>query len=110
MSDATKDGQSSLESRIRQKAHDIWEREGRPEGRGQEHWDMASELIAQQDNAGLARQANPSKGSDDAPLHDQPVEPAFIAENQGEVPGLTDQGEQGDLAPSHRNQRKARER
>ncbi|WP_119677352.1 DUF2934 domain-containing protein [Indioceanicola profundi] len=101
---------NSLEDRIRQKAHDIWEREGRPEGREREHWDMASELIAQHDNAAMTRGPNPSHGPDDVATRDQPVEPAFIAENQGEVPGLTDQGEQGNLAPSHQNQREAAER
>ncbi len=27
--------------RIRERAHEIWEREGRPEGRDVEHWQMA---------------------------------------------------------------------
>lgn len=31
--------------RIRQRAHEIWEREGRPQGREQEHWDRASREI-----------------------------------------------------------------
>lgn len=29
------------EERIRRRAHEIWEREGRPEGREREHWDQA---------------------------------------------------------------------
>jgi hypothetical protein len=33
------------EERIRQRAHEIWEREGRPEGREQEHWDQAVQEI-----------------------------------------------------------------
>ncbi|UCI28178.1 DUF2934 domain-containing protein [Mesorhizobium sp. B2-8-5] len=33
------------EERIRQRAHEIWEREGRPEGRQQEHWDQAVQEI-----------------------------------------------------------------
>jgi len=31
---------------IRARAHEIWEREGRPEGRHIEHWEMASAEIA----------------------------------------------------------------
>ncbi|WP_246682875.1 MULTISPECIES: DUF2934 domain-containing protein [unclassified Mesorhizobium] len=31
------------EERIRQRAHEIGEREGRPEGRQQEHWDQAGQ-------------------------------------------------------------------
>lgn len=95
--------------KIRQKAHDIWEREGRPEGRERDHWDMASELVAQEENAAATRRPNPAKGPDAVALHDKPVEHAFIAENQGEVPGLTDQGEQGPLAPSRTTRREARE-
>jgi hypothetical protein len=31
--------------RIRQRAYEIWEREGRPHGRDEEHWRMAAEEI-----------------------------------------------------------------
>ena len=31
---------------IRARAHEIWEREGRPEGRHIEHWEMASAEVA----------------------------------------------------------------
>jgi hypothetical protein len=40
--------------RIRQRAYEIWEREGRPEGREQEHWEQAEREIAK---ARGARQA-----------------------------------------------------
>jgi hypothetical protein len=40
--------------RIRQRAYEIWEREGRPEGREQEHWERAEREIAK---ARGARQA-----------------------------------------------------
>ncbi|MEW6630025.1 MAG: DUF2934 domain-containing protein [Pseudomonadota bacterium] len=33
------------EERIKQRAHEIWEREGRPDGRQQEHWDQAVQEI-----------------------------------------------------------------
>ncbi|MBF0154329.1 MAG: DUF2934 domain-containing protein [Magnetococcales bacterium] len=35
----------SREERIRQKAHDLWEQSGRPEGRGEEHWAEASRQV-----------------------------------------------------------------
>jgi len=38
---------------IRARAHQIWEREGRPEGRHLEHWEMA--------NAEIAAEAKPAK-------------------------------------------------
>ncbi|RWP80049.1 MAG: DUF2934 domain-containing protein [Mesorhizobium sp.] len=33
------------EERIRRRAHEIWEREGRPQGREREHWDQAVQEI-----------------------------------------------------------------
>jgi hypothetical protein len=34
------------EDRVRQRAHEIWEREGRPEGRHEEHWKQAMDEIS----------------------------------------------------------------
>lgn len=36
---------SENEEKIRQRAYEIWEREGRPEGRGHEHWSQARREI-----------------------------------------------------------------
>lgn len=82
------------EERIRRKAHEIWEREGRPDGRSAEHWDMASELVAQEESYPGTLRRNPSHGPDDEAQRDQPVEPLLAVENLGDVPGLTDQGEE----------------
>ncbi|MCA0030238.1 MULTISPECIES: DUF2934 domain-containing protein [unclassified Mesorhizobium] len=35
----------SREERIKRRAYEIWEREGRPAGREQEHWDQAVQEI-----------------------------------------------------------------
>lgn len=40
------------EERIRQRAHDIWEREGRPHGRHDDHWRRAKEEIETESGAG----------------------------------------------------------
>ena len=37
-----------LEEMIRQRAHEIWEQEGRPHGRHEEHWQMAAGEITQE--------------------------------------------------------------
>ena len=37
------------DQRVRARAHAIWEREGRPEGRETEHWQLASEEIDRED-------------------------------------------------------------
>jgi hypothetical protein len=39
------------EERIRRKAHQIWEEQGRPAGQAEAHWDMASELVAIEDTS-----------------------------------------------------------
>ncbi len=39
------------EDRIRRRAHAIWEREGRPEGRHQEHWEQARREIEAEEGA-----------------------------------------------------------
>lgn len=92
----------SLEDRIRERAHHIWEEEGRPEGREREHWDMASELVAQQEGMAGTLEKNPSRGGDDEAQRTQPVEPLLSVENLGDTPGLTDQGEESQ-SPSRRN-------
>ena len=37
------------EERVRRRAHEIWEREGRPEGRQAEHWRQAMDEIEAED-------------------------------------------------------------
>ncbi|WP_342643669.1 DUF2934 domain-containing protein [Rhodoligotrophos ferricapiens] len=37
------------EQRIRERAHQIWEQEGRPEGRHDEHWERAARAIDEED-------------------------------------------------------------
>lgn len=45
----------SDEERIRHRAHEIWEREGRPEGRQEDHWAQACrEIAAEEDGPGTA--------------------------------------------------------
>jgi hypothetical protein len=39
------------ERRIRDRAHQIWEREGRPQGRDHEHWEQARRELDQYDEA-----------------------------------------------------------
>ena len=80
------------EERIRQKAHMLWEQEGRPQGREAAHWDMATELVAIEDNHALAM--TPLSESERALSAEQRGEPVEALENAGEFPTLTDQGEQ----------------
>jgi hypothetical protein len=52
------------EERIRQRAHEIWEREGRPEGRHEEHWAQAIREITEEGSGGSSPG---SVTADDAP-------------------------------------------
>lgn len=83
-----------LERRVAERAYRIWEREGRPDGRSAEHWDMAREEIAIEDNQRDTLRPNPSHGPDDTAERTEPVEPALSVEALGDLPGLTDQGEE----------------
>lgn len=60
--------------RIRERAHQIWEREGRPEGRAQEHWDKAVQDIE-------AEGSEPSRG---------PTRPDPAVGNESAPPSETD--------------------
>lgn len=40
------------QERIRQRAHEIWESEGRPEGRDSDHWSQAEQELRDQSDSG----------------------------------------------------------
>jgi hypothetical protein len=80
--------------RIRERAHRIWEREGRPHGRDLQHWEMAREEIAIEDNQNLATEPNPvadgkiyADGTEDA------EEITAAEEAMADMPGPSNQGE-----------------
>ncbi|WP_280842803.1 DUF2934 domain-containing protein [Pararoseomonas baculiformis] len=56
------------EERIRRRAHEIWEREGRPEGRQEEHWAQACrEIAAEGDGSGGAASAGADQDASTPP-------------------------------------------
>ena len=73
-----------LERRIRERAYRLWEAEGRPEGRAQQHWEQARMIVAVEDG----------QRSTLKPVEPPKPEPIEAVENQGEFPTLTDQGEE----------------
>ncbi len=75
------------EKRIRHQAQLLWEQAGRPKGGRAAYLAQARELIALEDQQGVA--TVPLVES----LGNQP-EPIEALENEGEFPTLTDQGEQ----------------
>ena len=50
--------EQTLEERVRAKAHEIWEGEGRPEGQQDRHWQIACQMI---DDTALA-ESQPGSG------------------------------------------------
>lgn len=89
-----RDGQAAFEQRIRERAHQIWMEEGQPEGRDEAHWQMARELVAQQEGQRLATEPNPAAKGKQRATRDDSAEPLQAVENLGDLPGaLTDQGD-----------------
>lgn len=43
-----------LQERVRARAHLLWEQEGRPEGKAEEHWRRAASLVESEQDAGPA--------------------------------------------------------
>ena len=66
---------------IRQRAHEIWEREGRPDARHEEHW-----RLAEQELAGTASDTNEGEGNKTAALAFDSNQEAFAKE--ADVKGL----------------------
>ena len=86
---------NDLETRIRERAHQIWLEEGSPEGRAENHWELAKIAIALED-------ARPEMLK---PIETPTSEPVEAWTNQGEFPQLKDQGEQnapGEMADPDR--------
>jgi hypothetical protein len=80
------------EERVRQRAYQLWEEDGCPEGRDVEFWERAEFLIGLEDSAGAGQLPNPENRNE--PLPGVTVEEAQIQENYGEFPDrLTDQGD-----------------
>jgi hypothetical protein len=81
------DEHDETERRIRTKAHQIWESEGRPHGRAESHWTQAREMVAIEDSYRDTLEPVPTEGG-------EPVEPILAVENQADFPDMADQGEQ----------------
>jgi hypothetical protein len=59
--------------RIRQRAHEIWEQAGRPEGAHMDHWDQAA---AEVDAASKPKAKSPKKAAADKPKAAKVEKPA----------------------------------
>jgi hypothetical protein len=80
------------EERVRQRAYEIWQREGCPEGRAEEHWQMARTEIAMSEDQATA--TRPAPRARRRPTRPDNVEPIEAVENLGSFPTMTDQDEE----------------
>ena len=71
---------SDKEARIRERAYEIWAREGRPDGKDEEHWQRATAEIEAESGAVADRAAAGSKPQAERPS------PATVAPGAAAVP------------------------
>lgn len=79
------------ERRVRDRAHEIWLREGKRDGQAEIHWALAREEVAAEENIATTLKPNPliDPGPD--------AEPLLAVEGMADLPGrLSDQGERQD--------------
>ena len=94
-----------FERRVREKAYKLWQEEGCPQGRENDHWERARELVAIEDNIDLTLRPAPRPG--ELGPYGEPVEPIEPAQNTGETPTMVDQGEEQTI-PHRRNENGSR--
>lgn len=84
---------NDVEQRIRERAHKIWEQEGRPLGRDRAHWDRASREIAEEtEDHAPERDDASEEGNVTAPAPTDWQESEATRENP-ELSGLTRGGD-----------------
>ncbi len=88
------DSDETRQQHIRERAYHLWQADGCPNGREDEFWERASELVGMEESAHAAELPNPASLPGADPDRPRFVEEAFIQENLGEFPDRSaDQGE-----------------
>jgi hypothetical protein len=67
------------DEQIRQRAYEIWEREGRPEGREADHWRMAAEELSAQRAGADTQEVPATRVRGPAQLDQTPSQPSGMA-------------------------------
>jgi DUF2934 family protein len=65
--------ESDREKRVRERAYQIWQREGEPHGRAGDHWAQAEAEIELEHEFAADRAAAGQKPTTEAPLRSQPA-------------------------------------
>ena len=83
------DTYDDYQQRVRKRAHEIWVREGKPDGRAEDHWNLAREEVSEAE--GIEDTLKPIEPEGPS------AEPLLAVESLGDLPGrLSDQGERLD--------------
>jgi hypothetical protein len=88
--------EQTQEQVIRERAYQLWEEEGRPDGHADEFWERARFLVGIEHNPEAGTLPNPAQPTVQNPNGTAPsvdVEPIEAVQNLGEFPGATDQAE-----------------
>jgi hypothetical protein len=69
------------EERIRAKAHELWEADGKPEGRDREHWEQAAKLVDEEERQAARAKSDPEAAdrTRDPAVSDDPIGLALAA-------------------------------
>ncbi len=99
------DSNEARQQLIRDRAYHLWDADGRPEGRSEDFWERARELVGIEQSVGAGELPNPATQPGADPNRTQIVEEASIQENLGEFPDrLSDQGDRAQT-PSKANRK-----
>ena len=72
--------EKAIEDRIRARAHEIWEREGRPEGEGLRHWDEARLEIESEERVSATADSETPDEAGEAMIDGPAPEPDVLPE------------------------------
>jgi hypothetical protein len=89
-----------VDQTIRERAYQLWDEDGRPEGRSDEYWERARFLVGIAANPEAGTLPNPSVPTVQNPggtARSVTAEPIAAAADLGEFPAGTDQGEKSTL-------------
>lgn len=70
------------EDRIRQRAHELWEEQGRPEGRHDEHWRQASSEIGEDGGSDTGDTSPAPRPQEDPPEGNRDTAESELARRQ----------------------------
>jgi hypothetical protein len=70
-----------METRIRNRAYAIWQEEGRPDGKADEHWEKARRFVEEEDARGSAGNGTKKPVVRKAPRRRKKPSPAEAGEN-----------------------------